>query len=110
MSMNMTMCQNIMQRMNFTFYFMIGGAAYLLTLYLSKTHLMQYSSTVVITSMELGMGFAVVCHVLMVISGMWPIRLAACLVDQFPEEEILLNHLCLKWDIDTNMNKLLKMT
>ena len=45
----------------------------------------------------------------MVATGMWPIRLQACFVDQFPTEEFLLNHLCLKWEINTELDKLEKM-
>ena len=95
--------------MNFAFYAMIAGAIFLFILYLAKIHLMQSSQTVIITSIELGMGFAIVFLVLMIGINFWPIRLTTCF-DSLPEEEILLNHLCMKWDIDTELPKLEKMT
>lgn len=109
MSMSNFMCHNIIQRMNFAFYAMIAGAIFLFILYLAKIHLMQSSQTVIITSIELGMGFAIVFLILMIGINFWPIRLTTCF-DSLPEEEILLNHLCMKWDIDTELPKLEKMT
>ena len=64
---------------------------------------------VIITSMEVGMGFAVVFLLLMVGSNQWPIRLSTSF-DALPEEELLLNHLCIKWKISTKLSKLEKMT
>ena len=64
---------------------------------------------VIITSMEIGMGFAIIFLLLMVGCNQWPIRLSTCF-DALPEEELLLNHLCLKWKISTNLTKLEKMT
>lgn len=109
MSMNTLFTQNLMQRMNLAFYGMLAGVVYLFALYLAKTHFMQYSQTLLMTSLELGMGFAIIFLVLMVATGMWPIRLQACFVDQFPTEEFLLNHLCIKWEINTELDKLEKM-
>mmetsp|Transcript_10754 Transcript_10754/g.13451 ORF Transcript_10754/g.13451 Transcript_10754/m.13451 type:complete len:283 (+) Transcript_10754:151-999(+) len=110
MSMNSILTENVIQRMNLAFYGMIAGAVYMFALYLAKMHLMLYSQTFLVTSIELGMGFAILFLVLMVSINMWPIRLQACFVDAFPTEEFLLNHLCLKWDIDTEVSKLEKMT
>ena len=59
--------------------------------------------------MEIGMGFAIVFLLLMVGFNQWPIRLSTCF-DALPEEELLLNHLCLKWKISTNLSKLAKMS
>ena len=64
---------------------------------------------VIITSMEIGMGFAIIFLLLMVGCNQWPIRMSTCF-DALPEEELLLNHLCIKWKISTNLNKLDKMT
>ena len=44
----------------------------------------------------------------MITTNMWPIRLSTCF-DSLPEEELLLNHLCLKWHISTKLTKLEKM-
>ena len=88
---------------------MIVGAIFLFALYLSKLHLQQSSQMVIITSMEVGMGFTIVFIILMVGCNQWPIRLSTCF-DALPEEELLLNHLCLKWKISTKLSKLEKMT
>lgn len=109
MSMNNSLCSNIVQRMNFSFYAMIVGASFLVSLYLSKLHLLQNSQTVIITSIELGMGFAILFLIFMIVTSMWPIRLSSCF-ESLPEEELLLNHLCLKWKISTKLSKLEKMT
>ena len=109
MSMNTIFTENLVKRMNLAFYGMIVGVVYLFSLYLAKTHFMQYSQTLLMTSVELGMGFAIIFLVMMVATGMWPIRLQACFVDSFPTEEFLLNHLCLKWEINTELDKLEKM-
>ena len=109
MSMNNSICSNIVQRMNFSFYLMIAGASFLVSLYLSKLHLLQSSQTIIITSIELGMGFSILFLVFMIVTGLWPIRLSACF-ESLPEEELLLNHLCLKWKISTKLSKLEKMT
>ena len=109
MSMNNCLCMNIIQRMNFAFYTMIAGAIFLFTLYLSKLHLQQSAQMVIITSMEVGMGFSIVFLLLMVGCNQWPIRLSTSF-DSLPEEELLLNHLCLKWKISTKLSKLEKMT
>ena len=55
------------------------------------------------------MGFAIVTLILMITTNMWPIRLSTCF-DSLPEEELLLNHLCLKWHISTKLSKLDKMS
>ena len=55
------------------------------------------------------MGFSIVFLILMVGTGLWPIRLTTCF-DSFPEEELLLSHLCIKWKVDTDLPKLEKMT
>ena len=109
MSMNNYLCKNIIQRMNFSFYAMVVGATFVFLLYLSKMHLMQASQVAIITSVELGMGFAIVMLILMITTNMWPIRLSTCF-DSLPEEELLLNHLCLKWHISTKLSKLDKMS
>ena len=109
MSMNNYLCSNIVMRMNFSFYAMTIGIGFLFVLYLSKLHLLLGSQTVILTSIELGMGFAVVFLLLMVAGNMWPIRMSSCL-DSLPEEDLLLTHLCMKWNIDTNISKLEKMT
>lgn len=54
------------------------------------------------------MGFAILFLIFMIICNLWPIRLSACF-DSLPEEELLLNHLCLKWKISTKLSKLEKM-
>ena len=54
------------------------------------------------------MGFSIVFLILMVGTGLWPIRLTTCL-DSFPEEELLLSHLCIKWKVDCDLPKLEKM-
>ena len=100
LSMNNCICRNIIQRMNFSFYAMMVGAGFLFALYLSKMHLLQSSEAVIITSIELGMGFSILFLIIMIAANVWPIRLSTCF-DQLPEEELLLNHLCLKWNIDT---------
>ena len=64
---------------------------------------------VIITSMEIGMGFAIIFLLFMVGCNLWPIRLSSCF-DALPEEELLLNHLCIKWKISINLSKLEKMT
>lgn len=78
-------------------------------LYLSKMHLLQSSETVIITSIELGMGSAILFLIIMIAANVWPIRLSTCF-DSLPEEELLLNHLCVKWNISTKLTKLDKMT
>lgn len=108
MSMNNFICRSMMQRINFAFYGMMGGTVYIFMLHLSKQHLMQNAYNTVITSIELGIGFTIIILVTMVATNFWPIRLTSYF-DSFPEEEILLNHLCLKWKIDTNLSKLEKM-
>ena len=64
--------------MNFSFYAMVVGATFVFLLYLSKMHLMQASQVAIITSVELGMGFAIVSLILMITTNMWPIRLSTC--------------------------------
>ena len=108
MSMNNSLCRNILQRVNFSFYCMIFGACFLFALNLSKMHLNQNSQTTLITSIELGMGFAIVFLIMMVVFNAWPVRLSACF-DSLPEEELLLNHLCMKWHIKLGLPKLEKM-
>lgn len=56
----------------------------------------------------MGMGFAIFFLIKMVVFNAWPIRLTACF-DSLPEEELLLNHLCMKWHIGLNLPKLEKM-
>ena len=102
LSMNNCICRNVIQRMNFSFYGMMVGSCFIFALYLSKLHLQQNKQTAVITSIELGMGFAAVFLMLMVVFNMWPIRMATCF-ESLPEEELLLNHLCLKWNISTEL-------
>ena len=109
LSMNNYITQNILQRMNFSFYAMMAGAGFLFVLYLSKMHLLQSSETVIITSIELGMGSAILFLIIMIAANVWPIRLSTCF-DSLPEEELLLNHLCVKWNISTKLTKLDKMT
>jgi len=55
------------------------------------------------------MGFAIVFLILMIAGNIWPIRLSTCF-DSLPEEELLLNHLCVKWNISTKLPKLEKMS
>ena len=61
-------------------------------------------------SIELGMGFSIMFLFIMILTNLWPIRLLAFLSDAFPTEEFLLNHLCLKWDVDTELPKLEKLS
>ena len=109
MSMNSDMTRNIITQMNISFYTMIGGAVFLLLLYLAKLHQQASSQTIIITSVELGMGFSIVFLIMMILLGLWPIRLSTYF-DSLPEEELLLNYLCIKWEVNTRLDKLEKMT
>ena len=110
LSMNNGICGNMMQRLNVAFYAMIAGGVYMFTLFLSKYHLMQNSQTMTTISMQMGMGFGVVFFAIMIITNLWPIRLMSCIVEPSSQEDILLNHLCSKWDINTDQPKIEKMT
>ena len=109
MSLSNFFSTNIILRLNFAFYTLLVGVGYLFALFLAQDHLMQSTQTVIIASIELGMGFSIVFLILMVGTGLWPIRLTTCF-DSFPEEELLLSHLCIKWKVDTDLPKLEKMT
>ena len=79
-------------------------------LYLSKIYLAMYTQQCLMTSIELGMGFAIGFLVLMIACGLWPLRPQTFMAESFPTEEFLLNHLCLKWDIETELPKLEKLS
>lgn len=58
----------------------------------------------------MGLGFGVVFFVIMIIANLWPIRLFSCIVEPSSQEDILLNHLCSKWEINTDQPKIEKMS
>ena len=91
-------------------YYAIFGVIYIIILYLSKMYLAMYSQACLMTSIEVGMGFAIMFMVIMIVTNLWPLNPQAFHTEVFPTEEFLLNHLCLKWDIDIELPKLEKLS
>ena len=60
--------------MNWAFYGMIAGLGYILTLFLSKMHLAMYSQAFLVTSIEIGMGYAIFFQFVMIALNLWPLR------------------------------------
>ena len=90
---------------------MIAGLGYILALFISKIHLALYSQAFLVTSVEIGMGYAILFQFVMIALNLWPLRPQTFFGDAaFPTEDFLLNHLCLKWDIDTELPKFEKLS
>lgn len=95
--------------MAYAFFGVFAGFSF--ALFLSKAHLAQYSLQILMTSVELGMGFAIIFLFMMIGCDMWhPKHLSMLIREGFPTEDFLITHLCLKWDIDNELPKLEKLT
>ena len=88
----------LMDRLNFALYSSAGAIVFLFALYGSKLYLMQSRQTVLITSIELGMGFAVLMLAVMTTSLVWPVRFSTS-AEVLPEENILVAHLKIKFKL-----------
>ena len=61
------------------------------------------------TSFEVGMMFTITIRVLMTMFGMWNLSFNGY-IEPSLKEELLLTHLCVKWQINTNLPKLEKLS
>ena len=61
------------------------------------------------TSFEVGMMFTITIRVLITMFGMWNLSFNGY-IEPSIKEELLLTHLCVKWQINTNLPKLEKLS
>lgn len=58
--------------------------------------------------MELGMGFAFMFTMVMVVTGLWPVSLFYTNWHN-AEEDLLLNYMCVKWEVDEKLPTMTKL-
>ena len=86
---------------------LVGG--FLLLSYCSKLHMQHGNEASIMTSFEVGMMFTIIIKVVMSAFGMWYVSFNGY-IEPSLNEEILLTHLCVKWQINTNLPKLEKLS
>ena len=90
------------------YYGMIGIGIFILLSYCSKLHMMQGNEASIMTSLEIGMVVTIIFKVSMNMLGFWPTTFLGY-IEPSLNEEILLTHICAKWNIDNNLPKLEKL-
>ena len=74
--------RNVKQSLNWAIIYFI----LILALFTSKTYLAMYTSSSLLTSVELGMGFTLMFLIIMITSGFWPINPQMFHSVSFPSE------------------------
>jgi len=90
-------------------YGMIAVGTFIILNYCAKLHLILGSEASIMTSFEIGMMLTIMIKVTMNILGFWPSRYLDY-VEASLNEEILLAHICAKWNIDNKLPKLEKLS
>lgn len=91
------------------YYGMITVGTFIILSYCAKLHLMLGSEASIMTSFEIGMILTIMIKVIMNVLGLWP-TVFLDYVEASLNEEILLAHICAKWNIDNNLPKLQKLS
>ena len=89
-------------------YGFIAVGVFILLSYCSKMHLMEGNEASIMTSLEVGMVLSIILRVLMNILGFWPSTFIGY-IEPSLNEEILLTHICVKWNIDNSLPRLQKL-
>ena len=86
----------------------IGIGVFILLSYCSKLHMMEGNEASIMTSLEVGMVLSIILRVSMNMLGLWPTTFISY-IEPSINEEILLTHICVKWNIDNSLPRLQKL-
>ena len=70
--------------------------------------MMEGNEASIMTSLEVGMVLSIILRVSMNMLGLWPTTFISY-IEPSINEEILLTHICVKWNIDNSLPRLQKL-
>ena len=109
-SMNTTylLSENTPDSLDLRHYGFIAIGIFILLSYCSKLHMMEGNEASIMTSLEVGMVLSLMLRVAMNMLGLWPSNFINY-IEPSLNEEILLTHICVKWNIDNTLPRLQKL-
>ena len=108
MNTNYIMTEPQSESLELRHYGFIAIGIFILLSYCSKMHLMEGNEASIMTSLEVGMVLSIILRVSMNILGLWPSTFIGY-IEPSLNEEILLTHICVKWNIDNSLPRLQKL-